>query len=50
MYNSDLNVFEERVDKMDTTNLAANREKLEAEAGQQEVPIEETTVETIGAL
>jgi hypothetical protein len=36
--------------KMDTANLKVSREKLEAVAVHQEVPDEETEVETIGAL
>jgi chromosome segregation ATPase len=39
--------FKERVEQMDTTNLETNQEKLDAVAGHQGVPTEETTVETI---
>jgi hypothetical protein len=43
-------VFEERLGKVDITDLEANREKSEDVAVYQEVPDEEAAVETIGAL
>jgi hypothetical protein len=45
-----VNVFEERLDKMDTTDLEANRQKLDTIAVYQDVPNEEAAVETIRAL
>jgi hypothetical protein len=45
-----VDVFEERLNKMDTTDLEANREKSEAVAVRQEVPNKEAEVETILAL
>jgi hypothetical protein len=45
-----VDAFEERLNKMNTMNLEAKQEKLEAVAEQQEVPKEEAAVETIGAL
>jgi succinate dehydrogenase hydrophobic anchor subunit len=43
-------VFEERLDKIDTTDLEADREKSETVAVHQEVHNAEAAVETIGAL
>jgi hypothetical protein len=43
-------VFEERLNKTDTVDFEANREKSEAVAEQQDAPKEEAAVETIGAL
>jgi hypothetical protein len=45
-----MDVFEERLDKMDTTDLEANPEEKETVAEQQEVPNEEAAVEMIGAV
>jgi hypothetical protein len=45
-----VDVFEERLDKMDTTDFEANREESEAVTVYQEVPNEEAAVETVGAL
>jgi predicted Zn-dependent protease len=46
-----MDVFEERLDKMDTTDSKANREKSEGLAVNQEVPNQEAAVgETIGAM
>jgi hypothetical protein len=45
-----VDVFEERLYKMDTTDLEANRENSEAVTMHQEVPNEEAEVETVGAL
>jgi valyl-tRNA synthetase len=39
-----LDISEERLNKMDTTDLEANREKLEALAEQQDVPKAEAAV------
>jgi hypothetical protein len=44
-----MDVFKERFDKMDTTDLEANPEEKETIAEQQEVPNEEAAVEMIGA-
>jgi hypothetical protein len=43
-------VYKERLNKMDTVDLEANREKLEAVVEHREAPKEEATVETFGAL
>jgi hypothetical protein len=45
-----VDVFRERLDKMDTTDLETTREKLEAIVVHQEVPNKEAAVKTIGAL
>jgi hypothetical protein len=45
-----VDVFEERLNKMNTMNLEANQKKLEAIVEQQEVPREETVVQTIRTL
>jgi hypothetical protein len=45
-----VDVFEERLNKMATTDLEANREKSEAVAEQQDAHKEEAAVETIGDL
>jgi hypothetical protein len=45
-----VDVFEERLNKMNTADLKANREKSEGVAVHQEVPDEEAEVEIIGAL
>jgi hypothetical protein len=45
-----MDVFEERLNKMDTTDLEANREKSEAAAVLQEVFNEEAEMETLGEL
>jgi hypothetical protein len=42
--------LEERLNKMDTTDLEANREKSECGSEHLEVPKKEAAVETIGAL
>jgi chromosome segregation ATPase len=44
-----LGVFEERLDKMDVTDLEANREKSEGVAVRHEVHDEEAAMDTIGA-
>jgi hypothetical protein len=43
-------LFEERLNKMETTDLETKRGNSEAVAYQQEVPNEEAEVETVGAL
>jgi hypothetical protein len=43
-------VFEERLNKMDTTDSEVSREKSDAVAENQEVPNEEAEVEPVGAL
>jgi hypothetical protein len=45
-----VDVFEERLNKMDITDLEANREKSETIAEQQDAPKEEVVEETVGAL
>jgi hypothetical protein len=45
-----VNVFEERSNKMDVTDLEASREKLEAVAEQQDALKEEVAEDIIGAL
>jgi hypothetical protein len=45
-----VDVFEEGLDKMDTTDLEANWEKSEAVLEQQDIPMEGTEVENIRAL
>jgi hypothetical protein len=45
-----VDVFEERFNKMYSTDLEANQEKSEAVAEQQDAPKEEAAVETIEAL
>jgi hypothetical protein len=45
-----VDVFKEKLKKMDTTDLEANWEKLEDVTEHQEVPKEEAMVETIGEL
>jgi hypothetical protein len=45
-----VDVFEEGLNKMDTTDLEANREKSEAVAEQQDAHKEEAMVKPIGAL
>jgi hypothetical protein len=45
-----VDVFDERLNKMDTTDSEASWEKLEAVAEHQGVHKEEAAVETIGAL
>jgi hypothetical protein len=45
-----VDVFEDRLGKMDTTDLEANRENSEAIAVHQEVPNERAEVETVGPL
>jgi hypothetical protein len=44
-----VDVFKERLDKMDTTDLETSGEKLEAVAVLQEIPNEEAAVKNIGA-
>jgi hypothetical protein len=43
-------VFEERLNRIDTTDLEANPEEKESLAEQLEAPNEETEVGTVGAL
>jgi hypothetical protein len=43
-------VFKEKLNKMDIMALEANQEKSDTIAEHQEVPKEEAVVETIGAL
>jgi hypothetical protein len=45
-----VDVFQETLDKMDTTNLEANHEKSDAVAEHQKVPKDEAAGEIIGAL
>jgi hypothetical protein len=45
-----VDVFEERLKKMDTTDFEANRGKLETVVEQQDVPKEEAVLKTFGAL
>jgi hypothetical protein len=45
-----VDIFQGRLNKMDTMDLEANWEKLDAIAEQQGTPKEEAGVETIGAL
>jgi hypothetical protein len=45
-----VDVFEEGLNKGDTKDLEANREKSEATAEQQDAHMVGTAVETIGAL
>jgi hypothetical protein len=45
-----VNVFEERLNKMDATDLEANRGKLEDVAEQQDIPKEDDMVKIIGTL
>jgi hypothetical protein len=45
-----VDVFKERLDKMDAMDLEANQEKLEAVVVHQEVPKEEAAVKTVRAL
>jgi hypothetical protein len=42
-------IYEERLNKMDTTELETDPEKTDAAAEQQDVPKEEVAVGTIGA-
>jgi hypothetical protein len=44
-----VDVFEERLNKIDTMGLEASREKPEAVAMHQEVPNEEAAAEAVGA-
>lgn len=44
-----VDVFKERLNKMDTTFLEANQEKSQTIAMHQEVPQEEATVEIVRA-
>jgi phage-related minor tail protein len=44
-----VNVFKERLNKMDTTDLEANREMSEVVAEQHDIPKEDDGVKTIGA-
>jgi hypothetical protein len=44
-----VDVFEERLNRMDNTDLEANRENSEVVVVHQEFPNKEATVETVGA-
>jgi hypothetical protein len=44
------NISQENLDKMDSTDLEASREKSEAVAEHQEVSEEDTAVDIIGVL
>jgi hypothetical protein len=45
-----VNIFEERLDNMDTNDLEVSREKIESKSEHQEVPKKGAAVETFGAL
>jgi hypothetical protein len=45
-----VDIFEERLNEMDTTDFEGNREKSDCKAEQQDAPKEETAGENIGAL